>query len=311
MKRMWTLLLAAASAASLYAGEILPLSMGNAWTYRDALSGQEFTIRVGAPVWTQAGRVYHYLSGYARGPLLARVNEAGDLVALNEETRQEEILTAFSAPVEQWWNAPGRPCIQDGQVRRGSVEHESHGGRWRQAIEIAYRGFSCADAGVESEQFVDNIGMVRRVVSTIAGPRVFDLVHARIGTMVIDPIDRGRFTATVVERPSRDGWDVTLRLDIGFVPAIRLPFDSAQEFEVVLRDSQGSVVWKWSDGKVFAPVAREKTMGNLWAATIRVPMPHGASSLEGYTVDGWLTTSGMQPKFAASAPLPPPRVEVP
>ena len=32
--------------------------------------------------------------------------------------------------------------------------------------------------------------MVRRVVSSIAGSRVFDLVYARVGSMVIEPIDR-------------------------------------------------------------------------------------------------------------------------
>ena len=31
--------------------------------------------------------------------------------------------------------------------------------------------------------------MVRRVVSSIVGSRVFDLVYARVGSMVIQPID--------------------------------------------------------------------------------------------------------------------------
>lgn len=51
---------------------------------------------------------------------------------------------------------------------------------------------------MESERFAENIGMLRRVVNTIAGPTTFDLVCARVGSQIIEARDRGVFSVSDV-----------------------------------------------------------------------------------------------------------------
>lgn len=84
----------------LAAGELLPLETGNQWHCREVSSGQSFTISVGSPVVLRSWRVYHYLSGYARGRIL--VDEAGNLAVHDEETRQESIVTQFRTRGAEW-----------------------------------------------------------------------------------------------------------------------------------------------------------------------------------------------------------------
>ena len=134
MKPLFTLILLATAASSVNA-EKLPLSIGNTWTYRSVEGAETFTIRVGAPVWMQSGRTYNYLSGYTDQVLLARIDEQGNLVALNEENREETLITGFGFASENWWPASGRPCLQEGQVRKYPVPHDGLGGRWLQTLE--------------------------------------------------------------------------------------------------------------------------------------------------------------------------------
>lgn len=82
-----------------------------------------------------------------------------------------------------------------------------------------------------------------------------------------------------------------------------------QHLDVAVRDAEGKIVWKWSDGRVFGQGVHEGTLGNVWSATVEVPRPSG--SLEGYTIEGWLTRAPDQLKFAATAPAPPPRLADP
>lgn len=149
--------------------------------------------------------------------------------------------------------------------------------------------------------------MLRRVVTTISGPRTFDLVYARVGTQIIETRDRGRFSVAV-DQPAEGSADedslrVTLRIDLGFSPSIRLRFPSSQVFDVALRDAAGKTVWQWSDGKAFDQAAQEVAIGNSWNETVRVP--RAARDLTGYTIEGWLTTTPGEPRFAATAPVPP------
>jgi hypothetical protein len=294
--------IAFALSAVASAGEFLPLETGNFWVYRDAQSGHMFTMRVGTPVWLQSGRIYHSLSGYAPGQLLARINEDGHLVAYDEESESERTLTAFTAREGDWWPAPNRECALEGQADRNRSEYAGPAGRYNKTLGVQYRSVSCADAGPTAEQYAENIGLLRRDVTTIAGPRRYDLIYARIGNMTIENRDRGRFTVSVDQPAGKDVWLVTLRLDLGFAPSLPLRFPTAQEFDVAIRDAGGNVVWTWSDGKVFAQSAQQKSLGNLWSVVVEVPRPAAA---EGYTVEGWLTTAPGEAKVAATAPAPP------
>lgn len=298
--------LALAVAGALPAADPLPLEPGNYWVYREERSGQSFTIRVSQPVWFQDGRTYHYLSGYAGDKALVRYNEFGNLVSLNEETGQESIVIGFGERAPGWWASHGRPCEIEGQIQRGNSTYEGPSGRWAQATAILYRTFTCADAGVTGELFTENIGMLRRTETSFAGPRTFDLVYARVGNQTIETRDRARFSVSVEQPLDKDELRVTLRIDLGYTPSIRLNFPTSQTFDVALRDESGRIVWAWSDGRGFAQVFEQRPIGNVWSETISIP--GRAADLQNHTIEGWLTTAPGEAKFAATVPMPAPRI---
>jgi Intracellular proteinase inhibitor len=279
-------------AGAAQGADLMPLQAGNTWTYRESVTGQEFTVRVGTPVMTNE-RVYHSLSGYVGQRLLVRMDERDALVYLDEESGAERLLTSFQPFEGGWWNAPFRQCEQEGQTLEKPGVHDGEAGPIRQVLELRYRSFSCADAGVESEQYAANIGMVRRVVSSIAGPREFNLVYARVARQIVDAQPHGRFTVSI-------GATARLRLQVNSPAAVVLRFATAQEYELVLRDEAGSVVWKWSDGQMFAQSSHERSVAGEWLMTVDVPWPTQAGR---YTLQAWLTTATDAPQYAATVPL--------
>lgn len=279
-------------AGSLLGADMFPLQTGNTWIYHESATGQDLIIRVGTPVVAEE-RVYYSLSGYVEQRVLVRMNETGSMVYLDQETGAERLLTSFEPFERGWWNAPFRQCEQEGQTLEKPGVHDGAAGPILDVQEMRYRSFTCADAGVESEQYAANIGMVRRVVGSIAGPRKFDLVYARVGKQIIDALPHGRFTVSI-------GDGAILRLQVNSPAPVNLLFPTAQEYDLVLKDEAGNVVWKWSDGQMFAQAAHERTVGTEWSAKVIVPWPAQEGN---YTLQAWLTTATDAPQFAATAPV--------
>ena len=117
------IILLALNACALAGADFFPLQNGNTWTYREATTGQTFTVRVGQPV-TIAGNVYYKLSGYAESDLLARVEPVYGALVYWDETRSQDILLTSSEQFEGgYWIAPFRPCpeqVGQGQLQRGN-----------------------------------------------------------------------------------------------------------------------------------------------------------------------------------------------
>lgn len=305
MKQMLVIAaLATGMAMMLPAAELLPLDMGNYWIYRDQKSGTEFTVRVGQPVWTQDGKLYHYVTGFGDTSVIARNDERGRIVALNPETGAESVLIAFDARPGDWWEAPGRQCPHEGRTQDQRPAYDGPLGHWQQTVQVEYRPMGCGDGGVALEVFAENIGMLRRVTSGIAGPGTFDLVYGRVGSLIIESVDRGRFSISLDALADRTKLRATLRVDIGYTPRMLLRFPTTQWFEVVLRDPTGKVVWTWSQDKHFDPIPSQRAVGNVWTTAVELPRPEG--EWHDYTVEAWLTTSPDSPRFAASARVPPP-----
>lgn len=292
------------SSSALFSADLLPLVPGNTWTYREYATGHEFTVRVSTPVVTN-DLVYYSLLGYAEEKLLVRMNERHNLVYLDEETGREALLTSFEPFDSGWWQAPFRTCEQEGQTAKNGAVHDGPAGPFSDVLDIRYRAYSCGDADVESEQYAENIGMVRRVTASIAGPRVYNLVYAQVGSALIDTMPYGRFSVTVTPDSAPNMLTATLRLRTNSPLGLTLPFATAQEYEVQLVDAEGNVVWQWSDGLVFAEGAHSKTIFDQWSLTADIPKPNlstGEPRVDKYTVRAWLTTEGA-PGHAATAPI--------
>ena len=288
-----------AALSSVSAADFFPLQPGNLWIYRTTSTGETLTVRVGTPVFLNR-QVYYSLRGYTPQPILVRLNEQRDLVTVDEETYREEPVTMFStgssAGSGAWWDAPARGCDQQGRTLDARGIHDGPAGPFQDVLEIAYRTFVCADVGVESEQYAENIGMVRRVNSTIAGPRSFDLVYARVGHLEIEASPRGGFSLSLQD--AGENLAAILRLRIDPPASIRLAFPTGQQFDVALEDDAGNVLWKWSDGKVFTQSLQDLTIGDGWTIPVSIPRPVQPGS---YVIRAWITTAS--PSFAASVPL--------
>ncbi|MCC6393351.1 MAG: hypothetical protein IT167_22310 [Bryobacterales bacterium] len=291
-------------AAIAAGGTFFPLQMGNTWIYREAGTGQSFTVTVGTPVLMN-GRVYHPIRGYTAARLLARMDEQNNLVQVNEETGAEQVITSFTPFEGGWWQAPSRECDQEGQTlsRRGVFDGAA--GPFQDVLQIRYRAFSCADAGEELEQYAENIGMVRRVSQSFAGPKQLDLVYARVGHVQINAAPNAQFSVSMQMTRNSPTLEATLRLRVNSPLPVKLNFPSSQEFEVLLRDETGKVIWKWSDGQMFAQVLHEKQVAVEWTIPVPIPRPvaSGGPQPGNYTLQAWLATADANPQFAATVPV--------
>jgi hypothetical protein len=295
----WILFATLALGAGTMAAEtLLPLEPGNTWTYRDKSTGSTFTVRVGVPVAMQSGAVYYMLNGYAETRLLVRMNEEGNLAYYDEELERERVLTPMAGTLDMWWDVPQRPCENQARMLSKRSVYEGPAGRWSDVAAVEYRTFACADAGVQREEFAANLGMLRRVVTTLRGPVTYDLVYARLGRQEIVADDAGTFRVSAVPAPGGQSWKVTLRLALTASNPLLLRFASSQEYDIVVRDAEGKPVWTWSDGQAFLTVMHDREVSSGWSADVDVPWPAVAGD---YTVEGWLTTAAGAPKFAATA----------
>jgi hypothetical protein len=165
-------------------------------------------------------------------------------------------------------------------------------------LEIRYRTSTCADAGLDLEQYAENIGMVRRAVQTFAGPRNYDLVSATVGRTVLEAAPNGRFTVTL-DGIGPDTVTLVLKVQANAAEPLTLEFPSGQEYDVSVRDASGQSVYTWSASRSFLQALHNVTVDREWSATVTIPRPPAGS----YTVQAWLTTSGGTPAFAATVPL--------
>ena len=287
------------TAAAMLAGaasgaDFFPLQTGNTWTYKDARFGQTFSIKVGLPYFINE-RVYYTLTGYAKSPQLVRLDERNELVYLDEERQQELALTSFQPFEGGWWDSPQRTCADWGQTLLKRGVHEGPAGTFADVLQIRYRTFSCADAGVQQEQYAENIGMVRRVSQSFAGPVTFDLVSARVGKLRLDTAASGQFKLSAETTADQ----VTISLTLENPEGLKLLFSSGQEYDIAILDQDGRSVYRWSADKSFIQAIHERTLGPLWTVTVKAPRPPAGE----YTVSGWLTTLGDVPQYAATAPL--------
>jgi hypothetical protein len=288
-KSIW---IAVVLGGSLFAGDLLPLREGNSWTYAEARTGRTFSIQVGSAV-TSNDHTYYLLTGYVDQPLLVRLDEQNRLVYLDEASGAETVLTSFVPEDGQWWDAPVRACNQQGQTLDTRGTYKGPMGVVNGVVEVRYRTMTCADAGIESEQYAENIGMLRRVVQSIAGPRQWDLIYAKVGEIVIDVVPHARFSVSV------NGQSATIRLQTNSPLPLKLQFATGQEYDLILRAGDGTVVWKWSAGQNFIQSLHELTVDGEWSKTVALPrQPAGT-----YTLQAWLTTIGDTPQFAATVSL--------
>jgi hypothetical protein len=292
------------SSALLAQPEWLPLKDGNTWTYQERRGTTSFTIRVGTQAFI-GNEIYHRLTGYTAQPVWVRYHEDGDLYFRNEDLDRDERLTSFDPAEQPYWNAPLRTCEQGGQTQEKREAYRGPVGEIPSALVIKYITYGCADAGSLEEKFAANIGMIERTEQTIAGPRTYELVLARVGSLTMRSGAWGSFTVSVQRPFGAAGLRAALELRVSGPEAVNLRFNTSQDFDVVVRTQEGREVWRWSDGQFFLQVLRaETTLGKQWE--VEIPqLPAGK-----YEVEAWVVSGPSQRDFAAVAPIEIPEVEI-
>lgn len=295
---MRSLLLLLTLCAAMPAADFLPLEPGNSWTYRSAHGSDTFTVWVGTTPAVIGGQVYYRLTGYVKEPVWARVVD-DTLYYRDEERDREFLLTAFTPGDGAWFEAPLRVCSQEGQAFRSKERYRGPAGERGPALVVKYRSFSCADAGVISEEYLENIGMVRREVTTIAGPRVFDLVEARVGGMAL-ATQPGTSFRVAVEAIGDSKVAARLKLSVTGAP-VTLKFTSLQEFDAELRDPKGETIYVWSSDKAFLQALHERTIGGEASWSFEIPLARPLDQPGRYTLEGWLTTGPGKREYSSVA----------
>lgn len=290
----------------LLGADFFPLQDGNTWTYREPITGQTFSVQVGKPA-TMAGNVYYKLTGYVDSDLLVRIEPVyGALMYWDAASNQEILLTSFEQFEGGRWVAPHRPCPEQdgqGQLKRGN--HTGPAGPISDVLEIRYRAIGCADVGPLQEQYAEHLGMLQRIENSIAGPRTFDLISARVGSITIDAAPTGRFSVSVGPTAGPGPVLATFRLQVNSSSPLILSFTSGQEYDFALNDSAGMTLWRWSASRTFLQSLHQRTVTGEWSATVEIPWPvapGGGLQPGNYTVQATVTAASSTP-FAATVPV--------
>jgi hypothetical protein len=291
-----------------------PLQVGNQWIYRSNQARQVTTWTVEAKAVDEFdGRRYTRLEGFPWGTTWLREAPDGKLLSWNPELRRENIWVDFGAPENVEFPTIADPCAASGRVASYETRYSGPLGNFGNAILVKYGPNSCADAGVNGEYYVAGVGLLHRTYLTIAGPSSFDLIYARLGgrTYLAEPhisfslaLDRSVYELRhdqVGDEANVMTARLTLRND--HPEPLRLQFPTGQIFDLTIRNSQGDVLYRWSEGQVFTQAEQVLEIVGEKNNVVRLRLSESSSGARlqpgHYVAEGWLTTHSAQTFRAA------------
>ncbi|HYZ84388.1 MAG TPA: BsuPI-related putative proteinase inhibitor [Bryobacteraceae bacterium] len=303
----------ASIASAQTAASYIPLEEGNQWVYQPRQAGAEpFTVRIAGST-VVSGRTYYRAEGFPQGTLLLRNAEDGTTYLLDEEAGVERIWLRGQAAEGSSYESGIDRCSPNATIHDRDARYSGPLGEFGDALVIRYSSASCRDAGLTDEVFLQFLGLVSRTETTIAGPRTFELVYARVGGRAFTngelafslSIDKAKYLHNLLPVIDPDNLiprltaRITLRHNQPQPVVLRFP--SSQEFEFVIRDSKGETVFFWSADKLFAAVVKDISFPageRNWVVQAPLgtsqPLPAGR-----YTAEAYLTTDPPR-QFVAS-----------
>ncbi len=294
-----------------------PLQVGNSWTYVMRGFAAQGTVVVRVTANQKAGdRVYFLLEGYAGRSAWVRVTETGRVVEREKVPETEGIR--YEGPERLWYDFGGPPggtwrseipldCIGQAILGPGPPPNELPEGFGPHSVAVNYLPAICADAGLLQEVFVPGIGLVRRTMQTIGGPREMVLVEAVVGSTIHPDrrfsvalsLDRPRYVANLMPPVDPERVVPVLRADLVIRNTTSEPLQittpSGQQFDFEIRDEEGDIVYRWSDGRAFTQALTIIDLSpGVKVFSVEVPLSwgDGAPLPPGrYTIHGWVATA--------------------
>ena len=172
-------------AAGLLQPDLLPLEVGNSWTLeaQGRFAGDQRTIRVTERVEINS-IVYYRVEGLQQEPALLRRNARGQIVERTDAG--EGLWYDFAAPINGSWRSERNlDCLGQAMLASRGESVQTPARAFDGVLIVGYGPTNCADAGLADEVFAPGVGPVQQTEITIAGPRVYSLLRARVGGKVI------------------------------------------------------------------------------------------------------------------------------
>jgi hypothetical protein len=286
-----------------------PLEPGNVWMYRAAASAQpETTFRTISVdgVETLNGLEYFRVHYFGRTVYL-RPNEEEDIVSLNRQTNAEEPWLALTGEEGSTFETHIDQCATTGRIESQSTEVVTPAGEFFDAVQVSYQG-TCADAGTTKEYYAYGTGLAAHEETTLAGPRLYELVYFRSGSTNVTGSEVS-FTIALDSARYVSGSTMNVRLTLRntHTDPLLLHFPSGQSFDLKIFDAAGNTVYVWSADKMFPAVIRDEQIGP-GERTYGFAVPLGALAPGRYKAQGYLTTAPVmylgETSFEIIAPAP-------
>ncbi|MDP7034777.1 MAG: BsuPI-related putative proteinase inhibitor [Planctomycetota bacterium] len=305
-----------------------PVNTGDTWTFGYQTPGQskQFTTRT---IDRSSGGIRFHIDNLHGSPRwIERSRPGSKLIKVWDrqfrggvETRSLEMVYDFSGNRTSWSVDILGNLFLSGTVSVGSRNEivETPAGRFEKCVRLDWQP-KATDAGLLSEWFAPEVGLVRYTTRSLLGTIDHRLEHAKVnGQTYPDPqtprgltvrLQLDRFLYVIDRRPSPNGPNPPTVLQATLEVANRTPqdivldFRSSQVYDLVIRDENGNETWRWSANKLFAEGAWSRTISRGKQETLKesvtlrlqgVDLPAGDYTLEFLTVS--------RQRFSSTAPF--------
>jgi len=296
----------AAASAAVLAQDYFPLQTGNQWVFRGTRFGQTRIVEVGE-VRAFGGAEYFQVRGMAQdGPRWLRKNRDGAVVEFDQSSNAERPFLALQLAAGERFDTSIHECNKTGMIASREAKLSIPGvGDFSNAVEVEYQITNCADFGFTNDFFIPDVGPVKHVETSFAGPVTYELVYARVNGFLTLAQPETSFALSVVSPIPSEGRIVarmTVRNGNAKEP-LRLNFTSSQVFNLEVRDAAGEVVYNWASDKLFLAALQSIDVQSEKNWLVDFEVPNGLRPGT-YTVEAYLTVSGTPDRpYRARVPL--------
>ena len=240
------------------ASEFFPLHKGDSAIYLNS-----FNNSVGVSTDKHIAKWLHITNFAGLGPLWVKTSSENEQIFVRDDMgSNRELFVDFDNPVGTKTEINISPCnIGTVEIARKDEVISVPAGIFDNVIRLDLKS-SCADGGVTSVWFANQIGIVKWESLNIAGSITHEMVQSKIGN---SSFPKGiEVNATFPEpviaidlEPQADLGKPAKTVDVFIIVKnntdneLKYIFNSGQRFEILLFDENNNVVSQWSRGRAF------------------------------------------------------------